>query len=94
MLHSGNPQVTAAGVFAVEATMCFATASSPSFARIQSRGHSIMLLSRFQLAEPPFEMRHLLENQRTTGQTLQRFGVGLQCIRKIAQNTVTISSLR
>src|ERR1043166_4940427 len=52
-----------------------------------------MFLRNCALAESPFQMSHLLENERIVRQSPQSFFVRLERTLEIAQNTVAINAL-
>src|SRR4029077_4952865 len=53
-----------------------------------------MLLRNVKLAEPSFQMSHLLKHESVVRQAPQRFFVRLERALEIAQNAVAINALR
>ena len=62
--------------------------------RIQLCGRLIMFLRSVKLPEPPFKVGHLLKRESAVRQTPERFFVRPKRALEIAQNAVTINSLR
>src|SRR6266404_1177133 len=44
-------------------------------------------------SETPFDVSHLLKNERTVGQAFERFAIRLKCAGKIAENTIAVNTL-
>ena len=53
-----------------------------------------MFLRGIKLTESPFKVSHLLEHESAVRQTPERFFVRLKRALEIAQDTITINSLR
>src|ERR1051325_10133276 len=53
-----------------------------------------MFLRNWAMAESPFQMSHLLKNERIVRQSPESFFVRLECTLEIPQNAIAINALR